>query len=206
MNHHRWIRSALLGCLCAAVLAVGCTAERPQDGNATGSGPPEEGIDAIEQPLDLRTLAGWTAVVEVAIDATGVDTYTAGGPLSGSQELCEATVLDAVTGDVAPGTVLTVTCAARGRAGGLTDAQTAIAYGLPAQAPTPGSQVTYALTPLPGPTERWATRIVRIGADPSSTDPNGSGEPVPVISVQDGGRIDTMTVTAFQELATSLGG
>ena len=206
MHHRSWIRSALLGCLCAAALAVGCSSERPDGVGVAGSVPREDGIDAIEQPLDLRTLAGWTAVVQVAIDATGVDSYSAGGPLSGSQELCEATVLGAVTGDLAPGTVLTLTCAARGRAGGLDDAQAAAAYGLPPQAPTPGSQVAYALTPLPGPTERWATRIVRIGPDPASTDPGGSGEPVPAISTADGSRIETMSLTDFQELAASLGG
>lgn len=209
MRHQRSRRSTKAGVLVAAVavLLAGCAGSRPGDGPRAGVAPttPDGVVDALDAAIGLEALAGWPAVVRVSIDAVGVDAYSAGGPLSGSQELCDATVLESITGTLAPGTPLTVTCSARGVAGGLSDAEAAAAYGLPPVPPEPGSQVGYALTPLPGGPGRFATRRVALDGSPSVVGPGTPTTAVPRISVQSAGRTESMTIDEFRALAAAGG-
>ncbi|MFZ4518209.1 MAG: hypothetical protein ACOYOP_07465 [Microthrixaceae bacterium] len=209
MRHQRSRRSTKAGVLVAAfvVLLAGCAGSRHGEGARAGVAPMESGgvVDALDAAIGLEALAGWPAVVRVSIDAAGVDAYSAGGPLSGSQELCDATVLESITGTLSPGTPLTVTCSARGVAGGLSDTEAAVAYGLPPVPPEPGAQVGYALTPLPGAPGRFATRRVVLDGSPSIVGPGTPTTAVPRISVQSAGRTESMTVDEFRALASTVG-
>lgn len=206
LRNHR-LRWSLAAVAATAVLLGACSGPRGADAGAPDAraSVPADALDTLDAAIGLDTLAGWPAVVRVAVDAAGVDAYSAGGPLSGSQELCDVTVLESITGTFPPGTPLTVTCSARGVAGGLTDEQAAAAYGLPPYPPTPGAQVGYALTPLPGAPGRWATRKVNLEGAPSVVGPGTPTTSLPRISVQSGGATESMTIDEFRALAAASG-
>lgn len=194
------LSSATAACTADADRSVGAArspAGAVAHGEVDGHG---DGLGTVRQ-FSLEELSRWPAVVRVVIDAVDVDVWSAGGPASGVQGLCEATVLEAITGDIAPGAPVTVTCSARGRQGGLSDAQAADAYGLPALAPAPGTQVAYALAPLPGAVDRWATRIVSLGGMPSSVEAGSAPSPASRISLAVPGGTQTMSVAEFRALA-----